>query len=669
MGEFPKPRTDPFKYDGIGRLAKVVSAAGSFQYGYWSINSVSDRVQTLHLPSLSGGNFIANAYDPLARLVETVVQTPAGAVNGHEYAYNAANQRTRQTISGKDPYYRQHKWDYTYDNIGQLQTAKGTDRVYNPGTGLFDETPRLQEQMGYAYDAAWNLQRRTNNALTQSFTVDNKNQLSGSTRSGTATVAGTVGQGVTPVSVTVSGTGLSSGAAQIYSDNTWARAGATLANGNNSYTAQVLDNYSATANDTVTFNLPSSVTFQYDGNGNLTNDGRRVFEYDFENQLTNVFVASAWRSEFRYDAFGRKRVQRDYGWTGSAWNLTNEVRYVYDGMLVIQERNASNVPQVTYTRGNDLSGSLQGAGGIGGLLARTANSQLLSPNSSSAAHAFYHADGNGNITAMVNFEGSVLARYSYDPYGNTLSMSGSLAEANTYRFSSKEWQRNAGLYYYGYRFYEPNLQRWLNRDPLGEAGGINLYGFVGNSPLIWIDPYGLLWTDYIPDWVDDVGTACAGFADEVTWGATDFVREKLGWNETVDKDSLTYKGVNNATMAASMITPVGIAKGAGKTALKQTAKNLDKLSDAGKALDKGGELTKAGRAAQKHGSRPGSAFPPTKGNPTSINQQGQDLLDDILTSPGQTAKPNRFGGEDIYGSCGRGARFDANGNFMGFLEP
>lgn len=108
-----------------------------------------------------------------------------------------------------------------------------------------------------------------------------------------------------------------------------------------------------------------------DLNGNLTNDGRRVFEYDFENQLTNVYVAAAWRSEFKYDAFGRKRVQQDYGWTGSAWLLTNEVRYIYDGMTVVQERNANNLALVSYTRGNDLSGTLQEAGGIGGLLART----------------------------------------------------------------------------------------------------------------------------------------------------------------------------------------------------------------------------------------------------------------------------------------------------------
>src|SRR5438876_8018203 len=108
-----------------------------------------------------------------------------------------------------------------------------------------------------------------------------------------------------------------------------------------------------------------------------------------------------------------------------SWVQTNEVHYLYDGMLVIQERDANNLPTVTYTRGRDLSGSLQGAGGIGGLLARTdaANGQA----------AFYHADGNGNVTAMVNAQQSVVAKYIYDPFGNTLAKSGSTATANTYR--------------------------------------------------------------------------------------------------------------------------------------------------------------------------------------------------------------------------------------------
>src|SRR5207248_2214019 len=119
--------------------------------------------------------------------------------------------------------------------------------------------------------------------------------------------------------------------------------------------------------------------------------------------------------------------------------------------------------------------------------------------------AFYHSDGNGNITCLIDTNQLVVGKYLYDPYGNTLSLSGSLASVNRYRFSSKEWNENSGLYYYLYRFYDPNLQRWLNRDPLGENGfesirhkktsvwgtGPNPYVFLKNSAVFVLDSWGL----------------------------------------------------------------------------------------------------------------------------------------------------------------------------------
>jgi len=91
----------------------------------------------------------------------------------------------------------------------------------------------------------------------------------------------------------------------------------------------------------------------------------------------------------------------------------------------------------------------------------------------------------------VNSSQSMVATYRYDPFGNPIALSGSLAAANVYRFSSKEIHGKSGMYYYGYRFYDPNLQRWLNRDPIEEFGGLNLYAFVYNNPIAWTDLWGL----------------------------------------------------------------------------------------------------------------------------------------------------------------------------------
>jgi len=83
------------------------------------------------------------------------------------------------------------------------------------------------------------------------------------------------------------------------------------------------------------------------------------------------------------------------------------------------------------------------------------------------------------------------ATYKYDPFGRLVSSSGSLASANGYRFSSKEWIQTAGIYYYGYRFYDPLTQRWLNRDPIAERGGINIYTYISNNSINVVDMFGL----------------------------------------------------------------------------------------------------------------------------------------------------------------------------------
>jgi RHS repeat-associated protein len=172
--------------------------------------------------------------------------------------------------------------------------------------------------------------------------------------------------------------------------------------------------------------------------------------------------------------------------SAGAWNITRETRYVYDGRVVVQERNGQNLPTITYTRGADLQGKLSRLSGIGGLLARTVHDGSL------PTHAYYHADAGGNITALIGAQGNMLAKYRYDPYGNPTVKVGPLAEANVYRFSSQEIHPATGFYYYGFRFYDPAFQRWLTRDPVYEAGGWNLYQFVNNDPVNRTDRMGLV---------------------------------------------------------------------------------------------------------------------------------------------------------------------------------
>ena len=262
-----------YSYDAANRLTNVISPAGAFTYGF---KGPGNLVTNLALPT---GGALTNAFDSVARLTGTWLKNSGGTIlNSHAYGYSLAGQRTAVTnIAG-------NYLNYAYDNVGQLKTASGKES---------GGTSRLHEQFGYAYDAAGNLNYRTNNALVQTFTNNSLNELTTIGRSGTLTVAGTTTSAATNVTV-------NSSAASCYNDSTFALAGFTVTNGNNTFTAIAQDGYNRKDTNSVTVNLPATVGYVYDLNGNLTSDGTRGFDYDDENQLIRVTVTNSWKSEFTY---------------------------------------------------------------------------------------------------------------------------------------------------------------------------------------------------------------------------------------------------------------------------------------------------------------------------------------------------------------------------------
>jgi RHS repeat-associated protein len=462
--------TQTYEYDDAWRLESLTSPAGKFDYGFNAPGST--LVATLGLPN---GGWITNHFDTLGRLDATVLLNPSYmAVDGYQYTTDLLGLRTNMV---RNFGLMKSQVSVGYDNIGQLTSWTGKE---------MSGSLRLNEQLRFGFDAAGNLLKRTNGFLEQTFTVNPVNELTNITRSGTMTVSGAMPGPMT--NITVNGL-----LAQTNADFTFATTNLTLANGNNTFTVIAQNMYGVAVTNILTANLPGTNLLQFDGNGNLTNDGLKSFVYDAENQLTNVYAAEQWKTEWIYDGLRRRRIQRDYGWQGGAWVKTNEVRVVFDGLLPIQERDTNNNVLVTYTRGLDFSSTLDGAGGIGGLLART----------DANGSAYYHSDGSGNITALMDANGFVVARHLYDPFGRMLGKWGPLADANVMRFSSMPEHR--GLVGYWGRFYEPSLSRWLNQDPIGENGGINLYRFVGNSPVSRTDPFGL-WAYFQPStWFDGNG--------------------------------------------------------------------------------------------------------------------------------------------------------------------
>jgi len=175
---------------------------------------------------------------------------------------------------------------------------------------------------------------------------------------------------------------------------------------------------------------------------------------------------------------------------------------------VVEDRDANNLPSTRYTRGKDLSGTLAGAGGIGGLLASS------DPGLPASSHYFYHADADGNVTATISALQRSVGQYGYEPFGTAVSISGPAAARQRYYGWSKEAHSASGLAYYLYRYYSPVTHRWANADPVCEPGfnllrkarmdksgcGRNPYTFQDNDPLNSADSVGLsCWTDCMVD--------------------------------------------------------------------------------------------------------------------------------------------------------------------------
>jgi RHS repeat-associated protein len=166
------------------------------------------------------------------------------------------------------------------------------------------------------------------------------------------------------------------------------------------------------------------------------------------------------------------------------WHTNEMTTFVYDGWNLVHEVNAltnGTMQEVSYFWGKDLSGSMQGAGGVGGLLAASIDGDFYFPC----------YDNNGNITAYIDEGGSVIAYRQFDAFGNTIAKGGAMVDTLHFWYSTKYLEHETGLYYYGYRHYSPMLQRWLNRDPIEEQGGVNLYGFCLNAPVNFYDHLGM----------------------------------------------------------------------------------------------------------------------------------------------------------------------------------
>ena len=276
---------------------------------------------------------------------------------------------------------------------------------------------------------------------------------------------------------------------------------------NFTYTSNSINQYSS-----IQKGSNPGVSRVHDADGNLIDDGVKLYSWDAENRLVMVQrkTDNTVIAEYRYD-YADRRVYKET--TSIAPQGAGANLFVYDGWSLCAEYQATAIAsgsnasitsiKRTYTWGMDVSGSENGAGGVGGLLV------IEEKSGAHAGKYFPLYDGNGNVTELVKQGGAtgttLVAHYEYDPFGNLSQNddndSSGYNMINPFRFSTKYFDQETGFYYYGYRYYDSATGRWLSRDPIEEWGGMNVYGFVGNDGTNWVDAYGLVnWGS--ADWWD-----------------------------------------------------------------------------------------------------------------------------------------------------------------------
>ena len=218
------------------------------------------------------------------------------------------------------------------------------------------------------------------------------------------------------------------------------------------------------ANLDITLDNTVSAVYGYDLDGNLISNSLQGttwnYNWDAENKLINA------RSSLG------KTIDYVYYEDGNLGSKTSQdsTKYIYDGIHCIAKYDASNqlINEIVYGPQID--------------------EVLCSLDNVDTAH-YYHQDALQSVTVITDGFANKSASYEYDIYGKIKDKTGTFD--NEILFTGRWMDEDTGLHYYRARWYDSSQGRFISRDPIGVAGGINLYGYVGNGPVNWGDPFGL----------------------------------------------------------------------------------------------------------------------------------------------------------------------------------
>lgn len=594
-------KSDVFEYDLNGNLIKSTDRRGQvsvFEY---------DNLDRLIVSNHADGSIVRNSYDARSRLAR--VEDSVGGI--HTFQYNVLGRLLSESSENGTINYQydllsrlstrqaigQSAVSYSYDPVGNLLSVSDAQANVTFGYDLLNRRTSLQRGNGVATNHQFD-------ALSRVLSINHSN------------AAGIIDQ-------------------QVY---TYDKVGNRTSQANTlglAYTTKAANANYDEANRLVSH---GEFTYTYDDNGNrLTKTGPRGttnYVWDSRNRLVSIAEPNGTTTHFVYDAFNNLISQQI---TGSNVNLNTD--YLVDGSGNVIHQSSSN---------GDVLSILTGLG-IDDHLAVAENNGAL---------AYILRDSLNSTVATTDNTGALQQTLSYEPYGQTTSVTTSFPIQYTGRLPVSD-----GLYYYRARFYDPVAGRFLSEDPIGLAGGINLYAYVGGNPINFNDPLGLCpWCAVglaayaifeiglaIYDAYDTIKTVtdpCASNAEKALAGGLFLAGALLPGGGYSQIDNVAKRLPDNALVCrGGSCTADKFANGSGVTVDASGKLNgVSVNSAAGKSLDEltvgiphnkvgvttVGDVRKAG----------GDVIPsPTKNNPNHATlqgitpQQAQDLMTPTVRNP------------------------------------